>query len=321
MSAIELAHVQFVDQLDDLLASIATASVEDAKTAHDRMTMAREWAKLQQDAADLAERLTWLEAVILRRIGQLDPNVLRAARRAAAQHFAQLDDAALSSLISDYPARTAVAVYNLWARAQGIRRQRRRGQDFALGHRDSHVDDDDDIADSLKYAVEYRITSVRQAAAVIVEDLVGRRVCTVSEVVEQFIEEEAVFDHRTSELDKSAFRKGLASAVREALAAAPVSATEKSWEIPAYITTHDVESDLWLRVPSEYATVGDAQNMMALRTGQVESAARSLENLRSVMVDRFRIEDRESSEFLRNDTTALTQRTRATHARREDDIA
>src|SRR5690625_5293614 len=103
MSDIELASNSIVADLTSFAAALQSATLEDAKAAHDKIKVAREWAKLQENAQELAERLVWLEAVLLRRIGQLDPKVLPNARRAAARHFAALDDSALSALLNDYP--------------------------------------------------------------------------------------------------------------------------------------------------------------------------------------------------------------------------
>lgn len=308
MSAIELAQVGLVDQIDSLVNRIADATAEEAKAAFDRMGVAREWAKLQEDATELAERLVWLEAVILRRIGQLDPKVLPAPRRPAARHFATLDDATLAKLVADYPARTAVSVYNLWAKAQGLRRQRQRGRDRIFGVHDSHVDADEDLAEEVRLALSTRILTVRQAAAVIIDEYATDYRPTVSGVVEAFIEEEMPMSATANPLEVSAFRKGITAAVREAFLAAPVVATERSWEIPAFITTFDTETGEWLRVPSEYATIADARRMLALRKGQVESMGRAYAALEEVMVNRFRVHECDPSDYLRNDATALTRR-------------
>lgn len=311
MSAIELAQVGLVDQINGLVSRITDATVEEAKAAYDRMGVAREWAKLQEDAAELAERLVWLEAVILRRIGQLDPKVLPGPRRPAARHFASLDDATLAKLVTDYPARTAVSVYNLWAKAQGFRRQQQRGRDRIFqGRLDSEIDEDEDITTELRHAMETRILTVRQAAAVIINEYASGWRPTVSGVVEAFIDEEMPMSEFANPLEISAFRKGLTDAVREAFLAAPVVATERSWEIPAFITTLDVETGEWLRVPSEFATVADARMMLALRKGQVESMSRANAAVEEVMANRFRVHDRDPAEYLRDDVTALTRRDR-----------
>lgn len=308
---IQLAQSGLVDQITTLAANINTASVEDAKSAYDRIGLAREWAKLQEDAAAITERLVWLEAVLLRRIGQLDPKALPGPRRAAARHFAPLDDPALTRLITDYPARTAVGAYNLWARAQGLRLQRKRGRNLATGRRvrDAAVDDDSEIEESIRNAVHDRITSVRQAAAILVEEY-GQTagISSLTAVVDEFISDESPISPDASPLEVSAFRKGILDATREAFSQAPVATTERSWEIPAFITVFDEESGTWPRIPSEFATVADARKMLALRKGQAESARRCYETLLEVMRRRFDIDNADPSDYLRNDTTALSRR-------------
>lgn len=311
-AAIELAQVGLLDQVTALVRNIATASVEEATAAYDRLGLAREWAKLQEDAAAITERLVWLEAVLLRRIGQLDPKSLPGARRPAARHFSSLDDAALSTLITEYPARTAVGAYNLWARAQGIRVQRKRGKDVATGIRSvarGAVDDDREPEEIIKEAIGTRITSVRQAAAVLVDEYASTGlVMTLSDVVEEFIADELPVSADANPLEVSAFRRGMLDATREAFAQAPVVTTERSWEIPAFITTFDAESGTWPRIPSEFATIGDAQNMLALRKGQAEAAQKSYEKLLEVMERRFNVSEGDPADYLRWDPTAMARR-------------
>ena len=297
-----------VDEIAAVVAAIDSAELAEAKAAHDRMGMAREWAKLQENAAELAERLVWLEAVILRRIGQLDATVLPGARRAAARHFATLDDASLSALLHDYPARSAIAAYNLWAKAEGIRRAHARGKRMVLNrYRNTEVGEISDLA--LADVVRERIATVQQAAAIIVDEY-GQVPRTVSQVVDDFIDEWSPVREDASPLEVTAFRRGLSDAVRTAFATAPIETTDRSWEIPAYLTIFVEESAEWRRVPSEYATVTDARQALALRRGQAEAAARAVEKFEEVLERRFGLSTRDGDEWLRGDVTALTRRQR-----------
>lgn len=324
MSA-EIARAQtgIVGDINRLAAGIDQATIQEAKTALDKMAMAREWAKLQENAAEVTERLAWLEMVLLRRVGQLDPTILPSAKRAAARHFATLDEGELSRLFHDYPARTAVTVYNLWSRAQGIRKSTRRGRDYLTQARvlsNSEVDDDEEEETTLRHAVAQRLTTVRQAAAVIIDEYAGHRQrISVSEVVNAFIDDEMphlnAIGSEVSAVEAAAFRSGLSAAVREAFISAPAEATERSWEIPAFITTHDRETDEWLRIPSEFARVKDARNMLQLRRAQIASAQRRLNALESVLNHRFGVGDErvDGDEWLRNDPTAVSRRLEAEH--------
>lgn len=312
MTVIQIAQDGLVGQISTLVAQINDASAEEAKSAYDRMGVAREWAKLQENAAELAERLCWLEAVILRRIGQVDVKCLPGARRAAARHFATLTDEELAKLFADYPARTAISIYNLWARAQKIAAGERRGAKFALGERgarDVKVDDDDEIEATIRFAMDAKIASVRQAAAIIIDEYArDSGSTTVAYVVDEFIRDEMPDLGYSSPLEVSAFRRGLTDAVREAFVSAPVESTVRSWEIPAFITVYYEDTGEWVRVPSEFARVSDAKQMLTLRRAQIASAQRSLERLEAVFVDRFDVIDREGSDYLRWDTTAMTRR-------------
>jgi hypothetical protein len=299
VSAIELASASLVEQVSRLVDGISQGTAEEAKTAYDRLGMAREWAKLQDDAAILAERLVWLEAVILRRIGELDQvRVLPSARRAAARHFAHLDDAELSSLLESFPARSAVSSFNLWARSEGIRRRFREGMEVVSGtpSPDGELDADPRIATNLRLAIQERITSVRQAAAVILDEYATFAPVTVMGVVDEFIAEEAPLPDSASDLEVTAFRKGLAAAVREAFVGAPLHGMQ-----PSHITTFRESSGEWLRIPSEFATVGDARQMLELRRGQVESAQRSLAELEEWAETIWLISDRPPTAWLRED--------------------
>lgn len=306
---IEIAQIGLVDRITELVSQIGGATAQEAKSAYDRMGVAREWAKLQVNAEELTERLAWLEAVILRRVGQLDPKCLPGVHRAAARHFATLDDEELARLFSDYPARRATTVYNLWARAQHIATSRRKGRAFGLGQRDSRMDDDEGISKTVRHAMDQKITSVREAAAVIINEYARNKLSTkVSDVVENFIDDEMPDLNFGTELEVSAFRKGLTDAVREAFTSAPVEATERSWEIPAFITVYVEETEEWMRVPSEFARVADARQMLTLRRAQVASAQRSLDELTQVFTGRFAIDRRDGDEYLRDDETALNRR-------------
>lgn len=308
MSAeIVLAQKGLAGDISRLVADIEHATLEDAKTAHDRMGVAREWAKLQENSAELAERLCWLEAVILRRIGQLDVTILRGIRRTAARGFAALTVEEMAKVFADYPARTAIAVYNYYAYANKLQRTRARGQDV-LHQRDSHVDLDEDFSETVRDGVESSRITVRQAAAIIVNEYASWRARTVADIVEEFINDEMPSLGYQSQLQVTAFRRGLTDAVREAFAIAPVVATARSWEIPAFITVHDEELDTWVRVPSEFATVRDAKKMLATRRGQVASATRSLEELERIFRDRFRTDSRPDNEWFREDSQAARRR-------------
>lgn len=310
---IELAQTGLVGQITALVAQIETATAAEAKDAYDRMGVAREWAKLQVNAEELAERLAWLEAVILRRVGQLDVKCLPGAQRAAARYFATLDDETMAKLFTDYPARRATTVYNLWSRAQGISQARSRGRKFSHGERTVNVDDDTRIEDALRRAMEYRITSVRQAAAVLIDEYscAGGLPRTISSIVDEFINDEMADAPceigGRSALEADAFRRGLTDAVREAFADAPVTAAG-SGIVPAFITVYEEDTDQWLRVPSEFARVADAHQMLALRRGQIASAQRSLKELEECMLGLYDIDNRDGSEYLRTDFNALTRR-------------
>lgn len=314
MSLPALATGTLVADIERLTAAIETASIDEVRTAHERLGVAREWAKLQEDVAEATERLVWLEAVILRRIARLGAiEVLPPAKRRAARHFAGLEDGDLSSLLNDFPGRTAVTSYNLWAKAEGIKASRRRGSEFAFGEHRVSADDDQGIRDEIRFAAEGRALDVRQAAAVLVGEygyafLPGLPGGAVSRVVDDFIDDYNPIPDDASPLEVTAFRKGLSAAVREAFIAAPVETTERSWEIPAFITTFSESTGEWLRTPSEYATVADARQMLDLRRGQVESAQRSLDALERVFEGRFKIGSREAGEWLRDDATALFHR-------------
>lgn len=307
VATIDHAAFGLVADIDRLAEAIQTATLDEAAGTNARMKMAREWAKLQTNAADLAERLVWLEACILRRIGELDPRVLSSAHRGAARHYATLTDEEMAKLLTDYPAKSATTAYNLWRRASDVRGHRTRGARSLEITGPSTLDEEEDET-TLRYYANRHVTTVRQAAAILVSEYASLGNCTVSGIVDEFIDEEYPIRPGASPLEVTAFRRGLTDAVREAFTLAPVEATERSWEIPAFITTYDEVTDQWLRIPSEYARVGHAKQMLALRRGQVEASQRALTALESTLESRFGLSERGDGDYLRTDTTALSRR-------------
>lgn len=314
MSDIELATVGLMENVEQLVRAIDTATTEEATGAFSRMKVAREWAKLQPNAAALAERLVWIEAVILRRIGRLDATVLPGPQRAAARHFATLDNADLSALLNDFPARSAISAYNLWARAEGIKKATRRGRMAAIGESQAYADDDPTTPETLKYAISERVVTVRQAAAVLVGEYASHYgiPATASQIVDEFLADEQPISPTASALEVTAFRRGLADAVREAFTNAPVETTERSWELPAFITTYNESTEEWQRIPSEFARVAQARQMLELRRGQVESLRRSVDALAEVLEGRLKVHERDGDEWLREDPTATSRRLAST---------
>lgn len=306
-NAIVLAQTGLAGEIARLVANIETASITEAQEAFDRIGMAREWAKLQANAEELTERLAWLEAVILRRIGQLDVKSLHSPRRAAARHFATLDLDDMAQLFADYPARSAVTVYNLYARAQRMQSARVRGAQHAVGERvDGSEADDHYVAERVvRESIKERITSVRAAAAIILDEYAheGSRPVTVSSVVDEFIADEMPNLLSGSAFEAQAFRLGLSTAVREAFVGAPVVGAC----VPRFITCHVPDEDLWVRVPSEFARVEDARRFLQLRRGQVAAAQRGLENLEETF-DLYDVKTRDGSDWLRKDAEAEAAR-------------
>jgi len=296
-----------VNEIAALAARIETATAEEASGAYDRLKVAREWAKLQENAAALASELVWLEAVILRRIGQLDVRVLASARRAAARHFATLDDAQLSHLLEMYPTRSAVSAYNLWVRAQGLRKWSMAGRAVVTREPTDLVEEDMKEPRALREAIAERVVTVREAAAILVAEYAANMPVTVSHVVSEFIDQYQPVPDDATALEATAFRQGLTTAVREAFAIAPVEGVHGGL-VPAFVTTYRDETGEWLRIPSEFATVADAKQMLALKRGQIESMTRAVEHLSGWLETLYRISCRDDGEFMRDDPAAAAAR-------------
>lgn len=320
MNALVLAATGMGADLDRLERRILDASADEARDAFDRLGLAREWAKLQEEAAAYTERLVWIEALILQRIGVLgaEKDVLKAAHRAAARHFSTLDQGELAALLSDYPGRTAVQSYNLWARSMGLRKARKRGFDAALGcwggrdavdHKAIGYQRQEETVAEVRAAA--KVGSLRAAASLIVEEYLDDAIVplSVTEIADAALDECGLGVNLDGDpVASQAFRSGFREAIREAIASAPVATTDRSATIPRFILVHDAEADSYLRVPSEFATVRDAKAMLDLRQGYLTRQIECFNQLAAVLNDRFGIKDREDSDWLRDDETAWQAR-------------
>lgn len=310
-------------RINDLADRVETLTMPDAKTVYDQLDMMREWAKLQADAEQIAKQLLWLDALLLRHMGRTNMSVLTPHRKAAAKFYAGMDDAELAAFLEASNCPTANGAFLLFRRTQQRKAAYDAGERFAQGERAPgriwRLDENDEwrysgsheeqlscVRDAVKYA-QWQVTTVREAGAVILNHYTqGLERFTVADVVEEFINDELP-ELRKSSTDERFFRAGLTDAVRAAACEESIPTTERSDTIPAYILTY-AEDVGWVRVRSEFATVGDALQMLALRREQVAQMSAAVDRLQERLEYCSPLDPGRAGDWLRDDPTAIRKR-------------
>lgn len=331
MSAAQLETVQIHESATDLRTRIAemadrveTLTMPDAKAAYDQLDMMREWAKLQADAEQIAKQLLWLDALLLRHIGRTDMSVLTPHRKSAAKFYAGMDDAEMAAFLEASHCPTASGAFMRWRTEQRRKAAYAAGERFAEGERsrgriwpldendewldsESHEDQLRSVRAAAKYA-QSRVTTVREAGAVILNHYTqGLDRFTVANVVDEFIGDELP-ELGESSTHRRLFRAGIADAVRAAACDESIPTTERSDTIPAYILTYAENAGDWVRIRSEFATVGDALQMLQLRREQVAQMAAAVDRLQERLEYCSPLNPDRAGDWLRDDPTAMNKR-------------
>lgn len=311
MSALVKARDSFLSSLDRVIAAVKDADLDTAVSVDNRMKVAREMAKLEENAEELLGELLWLEALVLRRIGQLDAKALPSMKRSAARHFATLDEAELAKLIHDFPANTANACFRAWRHAEECKAWHTRGRRADV---DRHIPDSRYIVSENRYVgatpdqyIDHegrsRSLDVRQAVAIILDEYAeaGEGV-TVSSVTDAFVAEHLA---GADNVEASAMRLGVAEALRKAFAPTP---TASPYRAPEWITAYDNKTGQWLRIPSALAKVSDAKRMIAYRRAQLADMTKAVDRLEGTLRTTCQLDGRGDDEWLRTDVVAQDYR-------------
>jgi hypothetical protein len=285
MSTKEVATVeaQQIDQMrvsiESMQASIDSASAAECNQALSQMNLAKEWARLQQDAEKLLADLLWLEVLALRRIARLDSYaILKASLRPIARAFSGLSDKALREVVDKFGRSSAASTYTNWRISTSDRERYQRGYEALRVPTDpveqAHWDEreaqerarDTGTSDTL---VDIFATRIDDAIDTLIRELPTGRFSTRG--VSDLIIDQMGIPEGASLVQVEGFRRGVATAVAESLRqhATPLEVHGLPRFVTVCITDQGRGTDEWVRVPIYLATVGEYRQMLAYRLDQI----------------------------------------------------
>lgn len=263
------------DDIAALLAQVRGSSdPNQLKDAHERVRLAREWAKIQKVAEAMHADILRLDAECLRRIGQLDAvSVLPPAQRTAATFLGELDDHDFESLLTDAKARTALAMVRQHIREIAHAEARDHGRAIGRGEAGGKY-----ASDSIAGRIwEYERQSVDAALATILNNYASKNF-TIAQMTDDLIADLGM----PGDLDPG-IREGLAEVCREAVRAAPALLIAGT-KAPRFVTycRSDVDGGDYVRIPFENATLAEFAQMISDRRRQLQEDRDALQRLEDV---------------------------------------
>lgn len=268
MSTITVRRMDVDEALQRLASLAGQIGSMDAPATLDALDAAKaiqSLIKIRKMAADVAKEAIWLEALCLRRLGGIidDDGIIPPHLRPAANHFAPMSDTELRTFLDAYSSSTALGSYRRFRREESARQEEKRGRAWASGQDDRY---DEIESPRFQDRVKQYSDNIRAAATALVSEALidGGLPLKVSDLAVVLIE-----DHFPDMQANPAFRRGVAKVLDDAIRSAPSPITEYSADTPRFIACTTPDGD-WVRVPIQYATVGQYKEYLAYRRQQID---------------------------------------------------
>jgi hypothetical protein len=250
--------------------AVADASPADAADMAERARMASKVLAAMKAAGEIRREAFRLEAMAMRRLGQLQSSHLAGPQYATAcDWFAALSQDDFDSLISDSTSSSPLGIYRKHLKLEYDDVLRRRGIGIGNGT----------VVESIDHPMAVR--DLAEAAGALLTDYTNRRTTfSVSEVAEELADELGM-----SRYD-AVVREGLREVVRQAINIDSQNVEER-WEcdgtpLPRFVTYHE-DCGGWVRVPIATASAAQLRCMVELREAQALDLLRAAEKLRAVL--------------------------------------
>lgn len=273
-----------IDVLVHHLAQIREAEPLADLTA--RMSMAREWAKIQADAEELRRRLLRLELHAFRRIGMLEVEreiFNRSTIKAAAARFlGKMTFAEVDELSNTWAEKTTAA-----AVVKAEKNQRESVADEWTGRRHA--------AEGFARPPQRTLAEEMLLAEVGIEPDPVRHVRTIGDAVRWIVDDYAsrygeftvtqMADELLLDLDlDDAYRNGVRQVCREAVQRSSLTADGYDGSgMPLFIMCRSEKSvGGYTRIPFRTATLGQLDDMIEMREEQIRSDQENLDKMRAL---------------------------------------
>lgn len=261
----------------------AAETAEEIGAATDALREAREWMRIKKVSTDLRTEAARIEAIALRRLGQMGcPTRLPSGYKAAALGFAQLSDDEFARLLKRGAELTnPVTIWGIIRNELAAEHRRKVGYNFAQG-----IDRAGPYAGAPKFVDSRDVaTAVRTLLASAAEQGDRFTVAELTDTLVNWVSENADVDPDvgsvTPFIDDPDFRQGMAEVVRHALRSETATADPR---MPAFVTYYD-GNEGWVRIPWDSATIHDLEAMAQHRRHQARDAAAAAEKYEDLAVE------------------------------------
>jgi hypothetical protein len=261
---------------------VRTCSEPEALDAKHKADMVQDWVRAYKAATAIALEACKLQATALRRLGQLNPQLIRGnEQRHAAEWLGGMAEDAFEAMVSSMTEpRSAVSFYREHARREWLGAARRWGEQAARGGQG---------ASEREEAPEIHFHGLALAVQEVLHAAMSGGATTVHDLGEELARHlEITLDHNTSP-ENVAMREGIEAVIREALRGEQPGSADRArplirqgsghWERAPGLDHLAGPEGSWRRIPWQAAHLSHLQFMAAYRQQQAKDLQASADEL------------------------------------------